>query len=311
MKKVSRKQIKKGSKPWITRGIKTSIKKRDKLLKSFIKENDLNIKTNLHNQYKFYRNQIVKLTRVSKTNHYKNYFNANINKSKNIWKGVNELIKIDKTRKKDTISLNIDGSISTDPEKVSDELNKHFTTIAGKIRNNIRNNHGNNFKRTLKDSSLNSFFFKRIKSSEMIKIINTLKPKANGPFSIPPTILKTILADIAEILSKLFNLSFQSGVFFSSLKIAKVIPIYKNKGSANDVNNYRPISLLSNIDKIFEKLIHLKLVKFLDLSSTIFKNQFGFRSKHSITHALINLTEKIRTNIDNGLYSCGVFIDLH
>ena len=68
--------------------------------------------------------------------------------------------------------------------------------------------------------------------------------------------------------------------------------------------------LLSNIDKIFEKLIKSRLVNFLDENKIIFKNQFGFRSKHSTTHALINLTEKIRANIDKGLFSCGVFIDL-
>ena len=115
---------------------------------------------------------------------------------------------------------------------------------------------------------------------------------------------------MSEILSKLFNISLQTGKFFTPLKTAKVIPIFKHKGSAHDVTNYRPISLLSNIDKIFEKLVKSRLVNFLDDNNIIFKSQFGFRSKYSTAHALINLTEMIRSNIDKGLYSCGVFIDL-
>lgn len=76
------------------------------------------------------------------------------------------------------------------------------------------------------------------------------------------------------------------------------------------MNNYRPISLLSNIDKIFEILIKNRLISFLDKYNIISNNQFGFRNKHSTTHALISLTETIRQNLDSGKFSCGIFIDL-
>ena len=112
------------------------------------------------------------------------------------------------------------------------------------------------------------------------------------------------------IFLKFFNLSFQTGKFPSNLKLAKVIPILKNKGSSNDVSNYRLISLLSNIDKIFEKLVHSRDTNFLEQHNSIFMYQFGFRNKHSTNHALINLTEKIRQNRDKNLYTCGIFIDL-
>lgn len=310
MKKLSIRQSKKMNKPWVTKGIRISIDKREKLLNLSTKEKDQNAKNVLRNQYKVYRNQIVKLTRLSKINYYKSYFNSNIKNSKNIWKGVNELIDKNKSRNQDKISLNINGVIYTDPLKVADELNKHFTTIADKIRENINNDEKNNFARSLGNSPLNSLFFERIKTDEIAKIVNSLKPKANGPYSVPPKILKTVLAKISEILANIFNLSIQTGKFISSLKTTKVVPVYKNKGSPNDVNNYRPISLLSNIDKIFEKLIHARVVKFLDQNSIIYQNQFGFREKHSTKHALINLTENIRQSIDKGKYTCGVFIDL-
>ena len=128
--------------------------------------------------------------------------------------------------------------------------------------------------------------------------------------SIPPYILSLINLDISNILTKIINLSFQTGIFPASLKLVKVIPVYKNKGSNTSFNNYRPISLLSNIDKIFEKLVHSRVVSFLDRFNLIFLRQFGFRKKHSTSHTLISLTENIRKSLDAGWFSCGVFIDL-
>ena len=311
LKKLSKKQIKKGGKPWITKGLKISIEKREELLKLYAKEKDQIAKTELYSRFKYYKNQIVKLCRKSKNLHFKKYFDSNIKNSKNIWKGINEIIKSKRSYNTTSISLNINGTITSDPKLTSEELNKHFATIAGKIRQSMpTNDNHENFAETLRDPPVNSLFFQPIRSNEIVKIINSLKPKADGPFSIPTKILKTVLNEISEILASIFNLSIQTGKFISLLKLAKVIPIYKNKGSPHDANNYRPISLLSNIDKIFEKLIKFRLVNYLEENNVIFKNQFGFRSKHSTTHALINLTEKIRANIDKGLYSCGVFIDL-
>ena len=309
--KLSNKQIKKGVKPWVTKGLKISINKRDAFLTSLNNEEDQATKTELENKYKYYRNQIVKLTRKSKVNYFKAYFNSNIKNSKNVWKGITELIKT-KTQKggHDDITLNINGQLTADPVATSEEFNKHFATIADKIRETINSNVDENFNNTLRNAPLNSLFFQPIQPNEVTKIISSLKPKANGPYSIPTKILKTVLAEVSEVLSELFNISLQTGKFFTPLKTAKVIPIFKSKGSSQDVNNYRPISLLSNIDKIFEKLIKSRLVAFLDDNKIIFKCQFGFRNKYSTTHALINLTELIRSNIDKGLYSCGVFIDL-
>ena len=102
----------------------------------------------------------------------------------------------------------------------------------------------------------------------------------------------------------------ETGKFIDSLKLFKVIPIFKNKGSPFEVTNYRPISLLSNIDKIFEKLVYSRLSSFLNINNLIYNKQFGFRSKHATSHALTSLTEKIRSALDKGDFSCGVFIDL-
>ena len=252
---------------------------------------------------------MVTLIRLSKTNHLKTYFHTNLKNSKNIWKGINELVQNRKiNHNHETIKLYKDGT-EIKQESVADEFNIYFTTIADKIRKNIEDSN-TNFHDNLKSKNPNSFVFKTIEPLEITKIIKSLKLKSSGPNSIPNRILTILSKQLSTIFSKLFNLSFQTGKFPSNLKLAKVIPIFKNKGSSNDVSNYRPISLLSNIDKIFEKLVHSRVTNFLEQNNSIFMYQFGFRNKHSTNHALINLTEKIHRNCDKNLYTCGIFIDL-
>ena len=99
------------------------------------------------------------------------------------------------------------------------------------------------------------------------------------------------------------------GLFPHYNKIAKVVPILKN-GSSEDVNNYRPISLLPTFSKIMEKLVASRLSTYLELHSILYPNQFGFRSGYSTSHSLISITEGIKNTLDKRNYGCGVFIDL-
>ena len=111
-------------------------------------------------------------------------------------------------------------------------------------------------------------------------------------------------------LCVIINKSFSYGEFPNLLKIVKVIPIHKG-GSSQDMNNYRPISLLSIFDKIIEKLMHKRLYKFLEENKILYDKQFGFRKNNSTTiYSLIEITEKIKESIDKGKFGCGIFIDL-
>ena len=100
-----------------------------------------------------------------------------------------------------------------------------------------------------------------------------------------------------------------TGIFPSVLKTEKVVPVSK-KDSKLVYSNYRPISLLSNIEKIFEKLMYKRLYTFLNNNNIIYNLQFGFRQQYSTSHALINITENIRKALDDGNIGCGVFVDL-
>ena len=110
-------------------------------------------------------------------------------------------------------------------------------------------------------------------------------------------------------MADLFNLSFTTGVFPSVLKTPKVVPVFK-KDSKLDYSNYRPISLLSNIEKILEKLMYKRLYTFLNKNNVIYNLQFGFRQQYSTSHSLINITENIRKALDDGSIDCGKAFDI-
>ena len=133
--------------------------------------------------------------------------------------------------------------------------------------------------------------------------------KASGTNSIPYRILFILQNDISKQLADLFNLCFFTGVFPSVLNTAKVVRVFK-KDSKLNYSNYCPISLLSNIEKILEKLMYKRLYNFLNNNNIIYNLQFGFRQQHSTSHAFINITEIIRKALDDGNIGCGVFVDL-
>lgn len=157
---------------------------------------------------------------------------------------------------------------------------------------------------------IENFVFDECTEDEVKSIILSLNTsKSAGPNSIPTNILHLLQDEICSPLQKIYNLSLSSGQHPDILKITKTIPIFK-KGSRLLVSNYRPISLLSNLNKILEKIVHSRVYKFLEDSQCIYSLQFGFRKKHSTNHALIDITETIRRALDDKKFACGVFVDL-
>ena len=105
------------------------------------------------------------------------------------------------------------------------------------------------------------------------------------------------------------NLCLEVGIFPDILKLAKVTPLHK-KDNKLDFLNYRPISLLSVLRKIYEKLIYIRIYSYLDNNNLIYNKQFGFRSNYSTNHAILSITEHILGLLGTGRYVCGIFVDL-
>ena len=114
---------------------------------------------------------------------------------------------------------------------------------------------------------------------------------------------------LASPLAELINKSFQSGIFPDIFKLAKVIPIFKSE-SRILCNDYRPISLLSNISKLIEKLMHKRVYTFLEQKNCFYKAQFSFRLSLSTNNALVSITENIQSQLGQNKFCAGVFVDL-
>ena len=181
-------------------------------------------------------------------------------------------------------SLLIKNKLISDHKEVAETFNNYFSSVASKLQGKIHH-YGQDYSSYLNNRNAHNFF---ISPTRLIDIINTFSiRKATGPHSIPLDIFHLIKLNVVEPLESIINLSFGKGIYIENLKISKTIPVYKRKGSPLDYNNYRPISLLSNINKFIEKLMYKRLYTFLSKHNCIYELQFGFRNGHSTNHALL------------------------
>ena len=309
LKKISKYKLKFKTKPWITPGIQKSISIKNSYFKRYIKKKDPIHKSELHEKYKQYRNSISTLLKRSKQNYYNNFFELNINNMKKTWKGIKSIISIKTATSNTPNLLSHNNEVVNNPIKIANIFNNYFSSIGEKTQAKIRFSK-KHFSDYLQQNNKNSFFITPTDSSEINLIISSLSNnKSTGPNSIPCKILKLLKYELSSHLADIFNISFSTGIFPSLLKTAKVIPIHK-KDSRLDCSNYRPISLLSNLDKILEKLMYNRIYNFLDKNNLIYSLQFGFRQKYSTSFALIHLTETLKQALDQGKYGCGIFVDL-
>ena len=153
-----------------------------------------------------------------------------------------------------------------------------------------------------------SFFICPVTPIEVSNTIKSLKNKSSGIHGIPVKILKSVDDIIAPTLSNIVNFSFSSGIFPDLLKVAKVTPI-KKPGISTSISNYRPISILPSLSKLFEKLIYRQLYSYLEQNEILFKNQFGFRAAKSTTQAILNFMQNLYNSLDSGNIVLSLFLD--
>ena len=148
-----------------------------------------------------------------------------------------------------------------------------------------------------------------INTAEIISVISSLSNSAAGYDEIPASIMKQLIVYYVQPLTLLINKSIAQGKFPYELKLAKVLPIYKNEDEQM-IQNYRPISVLPFFSKIFEKIISIYITDFIEENGLFYSNQFGFRKSHGTNHAIISLVEKVSKALDTGKFVIDVFLDL-
>ena len=225
-----------------------------------------------------------------------------------MWRGIKKIISSNNSNHIFPTAITVNNETIINSSDIANALNNYFAKVAIDIQSSITFSKKKYYD-YLAPLNIESICVTATDSTKVSNIIFSLNQnKSDGPNSIPIKILKLLNKDISDQLAILFNQSFSSGIFPSILKTSKIIPIYK-KCSKLECLNYRPISLLFNIDKILKRHMYNRLYNFLEKKRNNISLKFGFRRKYSTTHALIHLTDKIRHEIDKGNYARGIFAD--
>ena len=316
LKKLSNKQKKQRSKPWISNEIIREIKIRDTIYSKHRKTSSALLKEKLEMDLRIQKGKVKSMLQRSKSLYFSKYFSENSSNMKKLWDGVNQIISSSKSKSPNTIKsleindLNNIKTTITNTKDICNTANQYFTNIANDILKQCKYKGNKSFKYYLKNPNLNKFIANPTTSAEVESIIKDFDTsKAVGPNSIPPKILKIIAPFISEPLTIIINKSLLTGTYPEPLKTSKINPLHK-KDSRLTISNYRPISLLSNLNKIFEKLMFKQLYSFLEVNKSIYELQFGFRENHSTNHAIISIMQKIQEAIKNDNFAIGIFIDL-
>ena len=246
-------------------------------------------------EYNRYKNNLSGLLRRSRKNYFSekfDNFNGNIAKS---WKLLNTLLG---RGKRSTPSKGVPSAGC---------FNKYFSSIAAELDSKI----------PYVDASpvdylgarvLNSFFANPCSVSEVATVISRFVTKGSPIGEIPVFIYKSVSNIIAPYLAELFNESIECGTFPTCLKTARVVPIHKKDDPALP-SNHRPISTLPVMSKLFELLMHVRIVKYLDSLNILSRNQFGFRAMRGTNDAIIDIYEHVFSSFEKSEHSVAVLLD--
>ena len=229
---------------------------------------------------------------------------------KNTWKTLNSLLHKNNNHLKLPDFLNIDGKIINNNQEIANSFNKFFSEIGPSLASKIPQTKNKSFKSFLKNQTAAKFNFKPISESDISKTINSLNPKnSQGPDGLSTNLLKTIKSEIIKPLTITLNQTLKTGIFPDKLKISKIIPLYK-KDDKHQAINYRPISLLPAISKIFEKIIHNQINHYFTSHKLFYAGQYGFRQGHSAELAALEITDRITKLLDKGEVPFNIYLDL-
>ena len=305
MRKLTPKEVETKQKPWINKTITNLIKERDRARARKLRQPN---NAYWNHKYNILRNEVNRKIRKSKKDYHAKYFENHKNNSKKVWEGIRNIVNLKKVSSK-TVQLKVDGKIIEGDIELATKFNEFFVNVGPNTESSIPKVPNISPTKYMSNRINTNFVIAHISNEEIIQIINSLPNKSSGPSSIPLKLLSIIPDLIIFPLAHIINLSFQTGEFPNLLKLVKVIPIHKG-GSSQEVNNYRPISLLSIFDKLIEKIMHKHLYAFLESHQILYKNQFGFRKSYSTGYTLMKITESIKEAVDKQNYACGIFIDL-
>ncbi|MCG7882866.1 MAG: hypothetical protein JAY96_14895 [Candidatus Thiodiazotropha endolucinida] len=298
--------VRPNDKPWFDSEIRHFVRIRDKLRKKSNNSGSVND----WNKFKHMRNKVNNLKKHAKENFY-NSLEISLsdfqnNDKKKFWQVIRHFVKNNSNSGNIPPLLNSlqDQNVYcfTDSEK-AECLNSYFSSICDLDDNNARLP----VFQPITNNSLSNIVCTPDEIAELILILNP--NKATGPDAISNRMLKAVAREVSIPLSIIFNRSFREGCFADIWKTSNVLPLYK-KGDKSIISNYRPISLLSGVGKLQERIAHKNLYNFFHENNLLYRYQSGFLPQHSTTFQLIDIFQHICQTFDNNQFSCMIFCDV-
>ena len=234
--------------------------------------------------------------------------------SKSGWAWINTLLG----RKRKNANINelvINDKAISDDKSIAETLNKYFINIGMKMAAESGNYSTDSYNEPEHDARIvnppkEHFHSSDISISSVFMRLQKLNvTRVTGMDGVPAKILKMISSLIAPSLTFIFNLSSKTGIYIDEWKLARVIPIYKSEDKRK-CENYRPISILPIVSKIFEGDVFSQIYSFLNRHALLSKFQSGFRPKHGTLAALIQMCDRWLTDMDDGKINEVFFLDI-
>ena len=203
--------------------------------------------------------------------------------------------------------MHLNGNYYKSNQDISNAFSQYFGDISNDLVNSVQSTDVK-FESFLGPSLINSFYIKPTTCHEIESIIMSFKSKGAPIYEIPTKIYKFISKEISSSLSYLINFSIRIGEFPKILKTARIIPIFKH-GEKSNIKDYRPISTLPFVSKIFEKVMLKRLCNFFSKHNVLNSNQYGFREKLNTSDALADFCSYFYDSIELEKFSICTFID--
>ena len=301
-----RKNERHSPKPWILPWLEDACARKNRFYYEYVKNPTEQNNMKYRKMKKFVDKHITK----AKNKYYSDYFQQHKDSSRKQWEMINALLNRKRKSSSITKIINANGDVINTPREIAENFNNYFGEIATKLKSEIPTNlgfskHPNDF---ISDEISNTIFLNPVDGNEVCEIINKLKNKATLDTKISALKMANTDTMFQNVLANVINASFEQGQFPDQLKTAKVVPIHKN-GSKYDVANYRPISLLPAISKIFEKTMHCRIVNFMEANNSLYEMQYGFRKGRSCEHALLKAQNLILESLNKKEIALLLLID--
>jgi hypothetical protein len=291
----------------VTEGIKISCAKKRDLYSLYRNNKDI---IQLRNYYKKYCNVIKRVINEAKKQYFHNQIAASSNKVKAAWKIIKN--SSGNSQPHDTITkINCEDKLLNNPKDIANAFNKCYTqTVTNSVINHTDMHKASALLRNIKSDSIVQMEIIPVTEAEVKAIVISLKSKnSTGYDGISNKILIHCVHFISKPLTYIFNFSLTTGTFPERCKFAIVRPTYK-KGEIKEMNNYRPVSLLTAMSKIVETIMFKRLEQHPESNSILNREQFGFRNGVYIENAIFSLTNNILTSLNQRQQVGGIFCDL-